>query len=147
MYRVPAAVCAAVLSCAPAQASSILTLPETGADTPSIVALGSAEPPTLEGIPVGPDVAGDDETNPPQYRIGGSIVAFGTDAIPAAPVAFASIEPEADEEPALAPMPFVIRGGVIGDAFSAPPAEALARPEEPPAGDPAAAGQPFEQPG
>ena len=132
MYRVPAATSVLLLWAATAHASSVVTLPEAGGETPSIIALGSAEPPTLEGVPVEPEMV-QDETNQPRYRVGASILAFGETAIPAAPVAVASIEPESTaepEEPHLSPMPLVIRGGVIGDAFSAPPADEVELPEE-----------------
>jgi hypothetical protein len=154
MYRVPAALCGMLIGAATAHASSILTVPDPDADAPSVIALGTTEPPTLEGVPTAPDLAVEDEANPPRYQVGGSILAFGVEAIPAAPVEVASIDSVADEEPdepSYSPMPFVIRGGVLGDAFSAPPAEEIELPEE--AADegevtePVEPSEPLEQPG
>lgn len=145
MYRVLAASGLAVLSAAIAQASSILSVPDTTAQTPSVIALGSAEAPTLEGVPMSAESAGAEGGNPPVYRVGDSILALGVDAIPSAPVAVASIGQPADaekEEPRVPQMPLVIRGGVTGSAFSAPPAEEIQLPEEAADGEPEETAEP-----
>lgn len=146
MYRVPAAICVLSLSAAVADASSIQNLPETSGGAPSIMAIGSDEPPTLEGVAVGSGAAGDGET--PRYQVGRSILAFGAEAIPSAPVAVASIEPVAGDEPETkAETPFVIRGGVVGDAFAAPPAETVELPDETAAGERGEPAEPAEPQG
>lgn len=52
MVRVPAAFCALSLSALAAQASSIVTLPAQDGPAPSIVAMGSTEPPVPESTPL-----------------------------------------------------------------------------------------------
>ena len=143
MYRVSAAICVLSLSAAVAHASSIQDLAETSDGTPSIIAIGSDEQPTLEGIAIGSETSEDGET--PRYQVGGSILAFGAEAIPAAPVAVASIDPVAEEKAETkGETPFVIRGGVVGDAFAATPPETVELPDETAAGEPSEPVEPAE---
>lgn len=124
MYRVLAASTLGLLTAFAAHATSILTVPELTGDSDSVVTLGSAEPPSVEARPIGPvSAAGDDDQR--RYEVGASLLAIGADAIPSAPAAVASVEkPAAGEALKLhdAPLPAVMRGGIVGDAFSAPPA-------------------------
>lgn len=141
MYRVPLRGLALALpvllaTTAAGAASSILVLPEAtpGGATPSIVMLGDAVAAPVEARALSGEGGTEAAMAEPEiFVLGLSMIAFGAEAIPAAREAVASIgeaTEQAEPRPIAETMPLVIRGGVIGDAFSAPPAELVTPPDE-----------------
>ncbi|NLD53980.1 MAG: hypothetical protein GX652_04895 [Burkholderiaceae bacterium] len=127
---------AGICAAGPAAASSFVALPDAKpGPSPSIVYLGESAPILAAAVQAPPastvaDFAGTAEalaqstvslpTVEPIYRISPSIVAYGTPAIEDVKVASIGDEPEPAR---FAEMPMVIRGGIVGDAFtSAEPA-------------------------
>lgn len=113
----------------PAAASSFVAPPPPAA-SPSVIALGEAEPHPVEALPASAEVA---EAGEQIYTIGDSVIAISADAIPTADETVAAI-PTKDEAPQkpgwlAEPVPLIIRGGIAGNATAtpseAPPASAL----------------------
>ena len=97
-------------------AASFVVLPaEPPAKTPSIVLLGEPVAAAIEARPL----ATAPETVE-AFVISPSVIAFGAEAIPTASEQVASIGGAEKPRWTAASMPLVIRGGMIGDAFSGP---------------------------
>lgn len=106
------------------------------ASSPSFVTLGKAEAVEAHALRRG---SGEDAD---VFALSTSVIAYGSGAIAPArdekvaaipePVAAAAPEPAAPAKPVwrAESMPLVIRGGVVGDAFSAPPAPTVTLQEE-----------------
>lgn len=119
MYRVATPAALLLLLGVQAQASPFHVIENgTAEDTPSIVRLEPAETITIVGAPSDDRAATTDREMIP---ISPSIIAIGIDAVPPDHGSAASVEEESKPPDWHAErLPQIIRGGLVGEAFSAP---------------------------
>lgn len=123
MYRVATPAALLLLLGGHAQASSFHIIEDgTPEHTPSIISLDATDlPQVATGIAAGSEAAAAQEIIP----VSPSVVAVGIDAVPPQPGSVASVEEERDLPAWHAErLPQIIRGGLVGEMFSAPPTAA-----------------------